>query len=79
MGLSTASYRRSLLSVDSVDLPSSQCICFAFNVDLRSVSLLIERSWWVHEFISFRSSCVETMIISLYALIRAGYLGCYCG
>jgi hypothetical protein len=30
MGLSTALYRRSLLSIDSVDLlPSSQCICFA--------------------------------------------------
>jgi hypothetical protein len=30
MGLSTALYRRSFLSVDIVDLPSSQCICFAF-------------------------------------------------
>jgi hypothetical protein len=33
MGLSTALYRRSLLSVDSVDLlTSSQCICFAFRL-----------------------------------------------
>jgi hypothetical protein len=31
-GLSTALYMRSLLSVDSVDLPSSQCICFAFRL-----------------------------------------------
>jgi hypothetical protein len=30
MGLSTALYRRSLLSTGSVDLPSSQCIYFAF-------------------------------------------------
>jgi hypothetical protein len=30
MGLSAALYRRSSLSVDSVDLlPSSQCVCFA--------------------------------------------------
>jgi hypothetical protein len=32
MGLSTALYRGSLLSVDSVDLPSSQCICFALRL-----------------------------------------------
>jgi hypothetical protein len=30
MDLSTALYRRSLLSIDNVDLPSSQFICFAF-------------------------------------------------
>jgi hypothetical protein len=34
MGLSTALYRRSLLSIDSVDLlPSSQCICFAVGLN----------------------------------------------
>jgi hypothetical protein len=32
MGLSTALYRRSLLSVDSLDLPSSQCIRFPFRL-----------------------------------------------
>jgi hypothetical protein len=33
MGLSTALYRNSLLSIDSVDLlPSSQCNCFAFRL-----------------------------------------------
>jgi hypothetical protein len=37
MGLSTALYRRSLLSIDSVDLlPSSQCSCFAFGFDVLS-------------------------------------------
>jgi hypothetical protein len=35
MGLCTGLYRRSLLSVDSVDLlPSSQCIFFAFGFDV---------------------------------------------
>jgi hypothetical protein len=35
MILSTALYRRILLSIDSVDLlPSSQCICFAFGFDV---------------------------------------------
>jgi hypothetical protein len=35
MGLSTALYRRNLLSVDCVDLlPSSQCICFASGFDV---------------------------------------------
>jgi hypothetical protein len=35
MILSTALYRRILLSIDSVDLlPSSQCICFAFCFDV---------------------------------------------
>jgi hypothetical protein len=29
MGSSTAFYRRSLLSIVSVDLPRSQCICFS--------------------------------------------------
>jgi hypothetical protein len=32
MGLSTALYRRCLLSVGSVNLlPNSQCVCFAFG------------------------------------------------
>jgi hypothetical protein len=32
MGLSTALYKRSLLSIDSVELPRCQCICFAFRL-----------------------------------------------
>jgi hypothetical protein len=36
MGLGTALYRRSLLPIDRVDLPSSQCIFFRFLVELFS-------------------------------------------
>jgi hypothetical protein len=30
--LGAALYRRSLFYIDNVDLPSSQCVCFAFGV-----------------------------------------------
>jgi hypothetical protein len=43
MGLSTALYMRSLISIDSVDLlPSSQFICFAFRY-LRLFTYLFTR------------------------------------
>jgi hypothetical protein len=44
MGLSTALYRRSSFSIDRVDLPSNQCICFAFWLSW----FLLVLMWFVH-------------------------------
>jgi hypothetical protein len=55
MGLSTALYRKSLLSIDSVDLlPSSQCICFAFSYVILKIYINVKFiSGWLVTFIRF--------------------------
>jgi hypothetical protein len=60
MGLSTALYRRSLLSIDNVDLlPSSQSICFAFGLNCFLSVLMC----FAH--VSFLSKCMPS--ISLHS------------